>query len=250
MFLNGTEDLAPAEVDVVIDMKIAESLEEGVRRAVGGVVKVLGLPPPSEEQITEGLNAVENYKPGSRKPDEKKRRGDPTRYYALLPELDLFEYLDNLFGSIEAEEELKSAWDLLKQGNRVTERPHVTIVHKNNIEAERALWDRCAALHAMPVNPPMFQATLGKLMWNGRVMAITVEDLTLEDAGAVAGQGEDFLSELPARVSHRLHITVGTAKSSISPVEAKEMVEGSKDGVIIQSLDDTKIRGQIKGLFG
>ena len=25
------------------------------------------------------------------------------------------------------------------------------------------------------------------------------------------------------------------------------MVEGSKDGVVIQSLDDTKIRGQIKG---
>jgi tRNA ligase len=63
MFINNTEDLTPAEVDAVIDMKIGESLAEAIRRAVAGIVKVLGLPFPSEEKIAEGLNAIERYTP-------------------------------------------------------------------------------------------------------------------------------------------------------------------------------------------
>jgi tRNA ligase len=99
----------------------------------------------------------------------------------------------------------------------------------------------------------MFKATLGKIMWNGRVMAITVEDFTLEDAGMVKGQGEEFLSNLPAELVDKMHITVGTAEPEISAVEAMEMVllwnRGSREGVIEQSLDDTVVRGQIKGLI-
>jgi tRNA ligase len=106
-------------------------------------------------------------------------------YYALPPELDLFEYLDNILRNVGIAEGLQQAWGLLKSGNRVTKCPHVTIIHKNNADTNRALWNRCAALHGVAVNPPMFRATLGKIVWNGRAMAITVNDLTLEDAGIV-----------------------------------------------------------------
>jgi tRNA ligase len=218
------------------------------------VVKVLGLQPPSEEKIAESLSAIERYAPQNKKPDEKRKKGDPTRYYALLPELDVFEYLDKIFADADEEDDFRRAWDLLKLGNRVTERPHITIIHKNNIEENRALWNRCAALHAIPLNPPMFKATLSKVMWNGRVMAITIEGVGLEDPGAVVGKGKEFLTNLPAELEHRLHITVGTARVGIQAVEALQMVldwdQGSKDGVIVQDLDDTVIRGQIKGLIG
>jgi tRNA ligase len=252
-FISDTQDLVASEVDAVIDMNIEEGLEEAVRRAVNGLVKVLGLQLPSEEKIAEGLSAIERYTPETKKADEKRKKGDPTRYYALLPELDLFDYLDKVFANVDQEDELRVAWDLLKLGNRVTERPHITIIHKNDIETDRALWDRCAALHAIPINPPMFKATLGKVMWNGRVMAVTLDGLALEDAGEIPGQGEEFLSNLPEELQNRLHITVGTARG-IQAVEAKEMVldwnRGSKEGVVIQGLDDTVIRGQIKGLAG
>jgi tRNA ligase len=153
MFINNTEDLTPAEVDAVIDMKIGESLAEAVRRAVAGIVKVLGLPFPSEEKIAEGLNAIERYTPELRKPDERRNKGDPTLYYALLLELDLFEYLDNILSSVDhIAEELQQAWGLLKSGNRVTKHPHVMIIHKNNVDINRALWNRCAALHGDAVN--------------------------------------------------------------------------------------------------
>lgn len=251
-FINDTQDLVPAEVDAVIDMEVEENLDEAIKRAVNGVVKVLGLQPPSEEKIAESLSAIERYSPENRKPDEKRRKGDSTRYYALLPELDVFEYLDKIFADLDEEDDLKGAWDLLKLGNRVTERPHVTIVHKNDIDTNRALWDRCVSLHAIPVNPPTFKATLGKVMWNGRVMAITIDKLALEDGGAIAGQGEEFLSNFPAELEQRLHITVGTARAGIQAVEAKEMVlNWNKDskGVVMQGLDDAVVRGQIKGLI-
>jgi tRNA ligase len=253
-FINDTQDLTPSEVDAVIDMEIEENLDEAVRRAVNGVVKVLGLVPPSEEKITESLGAIERYAPKNKKPDEKRKKGDPTRYYAFLPELDVSEYLDKIFADADEEDESRRAWDLLKLGNRVTSRPHVTIVHKNNIDENRAVWDRCAALHAIPVNPPTFTATLGKAMWNGRVMAITIDSVGLEDAGGVVGKGKEFLKNLPAELEHRLHITVGTARAGILAVEAMQMVldwnQGSREGVIIQDLDDTVVRGQIKGLIG
>lgn len=250
MFLNTTEDLAPAEVDAVVEMKIGEGMQQSVERAVNGVVKVLGLPSPSDEKIAEGLRAIEHYSPEYRKPDEKKKKDNPIRYYALLPELDLFEYLDKIFTNVDVDPDMKDAWDLLKLGNRVAERPHITIAHKNTIDDNRALWDRCAALHAILVNPPMFKATLSKVMWNGRVMAITVDDLALDVAGENA---EEFLSNLPVDVAESLHITVGTARAGIQAVEAKDMVlrwnQGSKEGVSLQGLDDTVIRGQIKGLI-
>lgn len=249
-FIHDTQDLVPAEVDSVIDMEIEENLDDAIKRAVNGVVKVLRLQPPSEEKIAESLTAIERYSPENRKPDEKKRKGDPTRYYALLPELDVFEYLDKIFADLDEGDDLKDAWDLIKLGNRVTERPHVTIVHKNDIDANRALWDRCVSLHAIPVNPPVFKATLGKVMWNGRVMAITIDELALEDAGAIAGQGEEFLLNFPAELEQRLHITVGTARAGIQAVEAKEMVlNWNKEGLVMQGLDDTVVRGQIKGLI-
>ena len=251
MFINTTEDLVPDKVDAVIDMDVEESLEQAVTRAVKGVANILNLKLPSDEKIAEALLAIEGYVPVVKKSIEKKV--EPTRYFALLPEVDLLEFLEQCLSQVDADEGIKNGWETLKAAGRVTHRPHVTIVHKNNIEAERDLWDRCAALHATSSTPPTFKVTFGRILWNGRVMALSLDEFSVDDINSREEEGAAFVSMLPYEVQQRLHITVGTKSSDIAPVEAREMVHswnmGLKEGVDVQELDDTILRGRIKGLI-
>ena len=247
MFINTTEDLVPDEVDAVIDMDVEENLAQAVARAVKGVAKILGLELPSDEKIAEALLAIEGYTPVVKK-SIKKKKVEPTRYFALLPEVDLVEFLEQRLSQVDVDEGIKNAWETLKADGRVTHRPHITIVHKNNVEAERDLWDRCTALHAMSSTPPTFKVTFGRILWNGRVMALSLDEFSVDDGEG----GAEFVSMLPNEVRQRLHITVGTKSSDIAPVEAREMVQswniGLKGGIDVQELDDTILRGRIKGL--
>ena len=253
-FINDTQDLAAAEVDAIVEMEIEESFRQAVERAVKGVVKILGLELPSEGKITEALHVIEGYVPATKKRDEQRKKAGAPRYYALLPEMDLLDCLDERLSKSDVDKEIRDAWVVLKEGGRVLERPHVTIVHKNSIHTEADLWNRCVALHAQ-VNPPSFMGYLGKVMWNGRVMALTLEDFTVERDGADGSlEGAEFVQRLPPDVRKRLHITVGTMSRDILPVEAKSMIESwkdkSEDGVKILKLNDVVVRGRIKGLFG
>jgi len=157
---------------------------------------------------------------------------------------------------------IKDFWKDLKTHNRVTKRPHITIIHKNNIDAELDLWNRCAALHEISTAVPLFKGTLRNVLWDGRVMAITVEDFEVVEAaeGSSEGsnnnseQGRKFVSNLPDNVRSRLHITVATRYQTIKPVEAKSMVEQWRKGEeqdIIKSFKlpvDHIVYGRIKGL--
>ncbi|KAF8799416.1 hypothetical protein BYT27DRAFT_7263948 [Phlegmacium glaucopus] len=255
MFINSTQELTLSEVDNVIEMELGESLEDAVRRAVQGCVSVLGLEMPSDEKIQEALDVVKGYAPAVKKPDHPKdKKKLDTRYYGLLPEVDLEELLDPILAN-----ENTDFWTKLKADNRVTKRPHVTIVHRNSINQERELWDRCAALHEMKTTS-LFKGRLSNVVWDGRVMAITVEDFDLEGSSSGGSddevqEGHEFVSKLPYDVRERLHITVGTKSEKVPAVEAKAMVqEWRKNGNAennIQSikLDDLIVYGRIKGLM-
>ncbi|KAF8804425.1 hypothetical protein BYT27DRAFT_7169897 [Phlegmacium glaucopus] len=267
MFINSTQELTPSEVDNVIEMELGESLEDAVRRAVQGCVSVMGLEMPSDEKIQEALDVVKGYAPAVKKPDyPKDKKKLDARYYGLLPEVDL----EELLGPFLANENT-DFWTKLKADNRVTKRPHVTIVHRNSINQERELWDRCAALHKMKTTP-LFKGRLSNVVWDGRVMAITVEDFDFEGSsggsddevqeGSASGgsddevqEGHEFVSKLPYEVQERLHITVGTKSEKVPAVEAKAMVQDwRKNGNVennIQSikLDDLIVYGRIKGLM-
>jgi tRNA ligase len=149
----------------------------------------------------------------------------------------------------------------LKTKHRVTKRPHVTIVHRSAIDRERDVWDRCTGLHEMTTaTPPLFKGTLRNVVWDTRVMAITVDDLDLVEASEGSSeesknneQAREFVSNLPDATRSRLHITVATLRDSIKPVEAKSMVEQWRKGEepdIIKSikLDNQVVYGRIKGL--
>ena len=271
MFINSSQELAPSEVDNVVEMELGESLEDAVKRAVKGCVAVMGLEMPSDEKIQEGLNVVRGYAPTLKNlddPNDKKKKKLDAQYYGLLAEVDLEDLLDRAFAN--ENQPIKDFWNGLKTDNRVTKRPHVTIVHRNSIDTERDLWNRCAALHEMSTAVPLFKGTLRNVLWDGRVMAITVEDFDIVEEAAAAAegssgggsnnndsnneQGREFVSNLPDNIRLRMHITVGTRYASIKAVEAKSMVERwrrGKEGDMIKSfkLDvDQVVYGRIKGL--
>ena len=262
MFINTSQELTPREVDNIVEMELGESLEESVKRAVEGCVAVMGLEMPSDEKIQEGLNVARGYAPTLKKPDDpnQKKKLD-ARYFGLLPEVELEELLDRALAN--ENQAIKDVWKEMKTNKRVTKRPHITIIHRNSIDTDRDLWNRCTALHEMSTAVPLFKGTLRNVLWDGRVMAITVEDFDVAEEGSSSSsssgsneneKGREFVSNLQDNIRSRLHITVGTKYESIKPVEAKSMVEQWRKGEELDNIKSIKldvdhiVYGRIKGI--
>ena len=243
-----------SEADATVEMDIGDDLEHSLARAIDGIVRVLGLPRPDAERVGAALAKVRGYKPthttNAKKP-EAKTRATP-RYYGLLAEIDLAEALETHISRREEGGALGEVWGVLKKNGRVAHQPHVTIVHSKQLPEMRALWDRCAALSALPA-PPLFRARLGHVVADERVMAMTVEELRVGDPEEDEGQeGAAFVSMLDSGLRERLHITVGTKDASVTPFEAGALVESFKKGekgVESVRLEDVYVNGRIKGLF-
>ena len=146
---------------------------------------------------------------------------------------------------------IREFWDALKKDKRITRQPHVTIVHRKELPDELTLWERCSALYALPT-PPLFRAHLGHVVADERVMAVTVEELRVDDPEEDEGQeGSTFLSMLDPELRGRLHITVGTQDDSVLPFEAAVLVESfkkGKKGLNNVRLEDVYVQGRIRGL--
>ncbi|KAL1742460.1 RNA ligase-domain-containing protein [Schizophyllum fasciatum] len=279
MFITNTVGLSDREVDAVVDMDMAEPLADAVRRAVAGVVRILGLPAPSEEKVKAGIEAALAYKPqtdgvqdkgetarggkgggkGGKGPDKDAQASavstdaptaKPPRYYGLLAELNLKHALEAAFA---AQPDHAGFWRELTKASRITARPHVTIVHSKNLPAEDELWQRCRALHALPV-PPMFRFRVTHAVWDGRVMALPVEDLALEEETGPSQEGAEFVAKLGHEARERLHVTVGTRDARVNPVEARDVVtrwsKGNRAGIqAIELKEPLIVKGRIKGLL-
>ena len=265
-FLRNTEPLDDGEADETIEMDISEDLEQTLARAIDGVVRMLGLPRPDMERVGVALAKARAYKPtltGTKQVKQAAAKTHPKpRYFALLPEVDLVDALDaQISRHHERGMPLRDFWEALKapQGahGRITRTPHVTIVHsKEQQQQDRApesvaLWERCAALHALAA-PPIFRARLGHVVANERIMAATVEDLCVDDPEEDAGQeGAAFVSQLAHELRERLHITIGTKDSSVPAIEAGALVQSFKKGekgMESVPLEGVYVKGRIKGL--
>ncbi|KAJ7732925.1 RNA ligase-domain-containing protein [Mycena maculata] len=256
-FITKTEPLAPAEVDAVVDMELTDDLGAAVQRAVDACVRILGLPAPAPETVQAALEQARAYAPRVKKPDapapagkKGKGAGAAVRYFALLPEVQLAPLLAPVLADVPF-------WRALQGAGRVAARPHVTLVHKRALEGDApdaqaaAFWARCAGLHAMGA-PPLFRFTLGSVVWNERVMAVTVEGVELAAEGGAGQAGAEFVSQLQEEVRRRLHITVGTRDAHVPPVEAKALVEAWRTGTAtgVQSVELGRVvaTGRVKGL--
>ncbi|KAG2145471.1 RNA ligase-domain-containing protein [Suillus bovinus] len=260
-FIRASEELSDEEVDVSIEMDIEDTLEQAVDRAVTACVSILHLRQPSAEEIDQAVCKARNYVPQTKRPQEEKKKKkdeEPTpRYFGLLPEVDLIDVIGKqMEGASDVPENGKAFWNALVAGHRVPARPHITIVHSKSLPDAIELWERCSQLHRMAL-PPSFTFTLGRLVWNERVMAITVDDFKLDgspnDHSSAGQEGSEFVSKLSEEVRNSLHITVGTRDPEVPPFEAKALVEawrfGKRLGIGSLESDGLTTRGRIKGLF-
>lgn len=257
-FVRDMEELTDSEVDNNIEMVVEESLEAAVARAVDQCVNILRLERPSQEQINEAVAVAKGYAPATRKEVNKseKKTKEP-RYFGVLAELDVETLIAH---QMEQGEDIpyngKAFWRNLVNDKRITERPHITIVHVAELPTAVDLWQRCSALDRLPA-PLLLSFTLGHLLWNDRVMAFTIDDLELAkvpDNDVDPGQEKhEFISQLPAEVRDSLHITVGTANEEVLPYEAKGLVEawrkGKRTGIGSLELEGLSAKGRIRGLM-
>ncbi|KAI0646684.1 RNA ligase-domain-containing protein [Trametes meyenii] len=271
-FIKKSEDLAEDEADVVVPMDIEEGLEDALTRAVDACVKYLGVEKPDQEKMGQALAAARRYEPSKKgnksRGKEKKKDANPAsapaqskktkppaapRYFGIVAEVDLNQVVAPALASASASSLPPAAqtfWASLTANNRVTTRPHVTIVHSKALPGEQALWDRCTALHA-----PLLRFRLGHVVWNDRIMAATVCDLAVDadDPGEADGAAVALVAALPEELRERLHVTVGTRDKNVPPVEARDLVgafrrDGAAKGVYAVPLKDVWVKGRIKGL--
>ncbi|TCD71017.1 hypothetical protein EIP91_000515 [Steccherinum ochraceum] len=267
MFLNQTQELQDDEVDDVIEMDLEEDLESALKRIVDRLVEILGLERPTTEKMGEAVSVIRGYAPSTSttrelgKPSARQKASGP-RYFGLVPEVDL----QKLVGGLQLPESGKAFWEGLVKNKRLGERsPHVTIVHSKDLEGLNGeLWNRCLAL--APLNAPnttLFSFRLGHLLWDGKVMAITITDLAVstdEDVGDGEAEREkakaaavEFVVKLPEEIKQHLHLTVGTREKAIAPYEARLLVgrwrNGKKQGINEVELKDMWVKGALKGLF-
>lgn len=256
MFLQDAEELLESEVDESVEMDVEESLEDALARAVDACVRILDVPRPTTEQMGQALAAARDYSPKTRREakekQEKKEKTKQPRYYALLPEVDVEQILDKRFKGDETSEESGTFYQMLKANGRVTDRPHITIVHEKNLPGEQELWERAKCLSTL-ATPPLFSFKLTDVVWNDRVMAIPVSDIVVsEDDPDPETNGADFVVNLSEELTNRLHITVGTKSKDVPPVEAMDLVvrwkQGEK-GIESCKLGDIWVKGRMKGLF-
>jgi tRNA ligase len=249
MFLTQMEELEDDEVDVMVAMSVEDTLEQAVNKAIDGCVRVLGVERPSKERVDEALQVAMGYAPKTKKPDDWKKEKATPRYFGLLPEVDLVDILSPRLSPQDCD---TSFWEDLLAKGRVTKRPHVTVVHRNSLPGASDLWEQCMRLHRMQ-SPPLFKFHLGHIVWNKRVMAVTVEDIEPASADG-ADSAKEFISNLPHDVRERLHITVGTKDANVPAIEAKTLIEDWRKGVKEDNtrtldLEDVIAVGRVKGLF-
>lgn len=142
-FFTTAEALAADEVDAVVELDVAGSLAENLQTVLRRLGELMpGLPTPSAERVNEVLAKVEAYDPAVKKAlMDAASRSDRTRYYALAPEVDLRvlarQAIDRSTAADEVKDRARAFLDKLEKDGRVTGRPHVTLVHEVEVEAER-----------------------------------------------------------------------------------------------------------------
>jgi tRNA ligase len=171
--------------------------------------------------------------------------GGAVRYFGILPEVDLERVVVGALERLEEEgedgkerrESLEAFWKTLKDGKSVTPRPHVTVVHKNELRGDkggededfvradevqplRNLWDRCAEVYEMN-GAPLYECKLQALLWDGRKMSIAIDELNVEGSTPpTSGEPDDLIESL-----NNLAIDEHTAPSNAQRKVAQGVVD-------------------------
>lgn len=263
---------ADSKFDHVVEMHAEWSQEEALRQCVDALAKIDGLLPPAtglplpDERVTEAVAYAKSWTPSVRKETPAALQPKPrqktaaARYYGISVDVDLEALVDKALPASEKQDP-KSLWSALVKSSRVERHPHVTLVHRNELEGpdetvraqKQAQWDHYAHLVEQAVKGGGQEAaldvevTLGpRLAWDGRAMSIEVSALRAKAEASIA------LSE-----DRGAHITIGTRASDIRPVEGRWLMEAVMNGkkttaaggdIHVVKIDCVKVDGKLAGL--
>jgi tRNA ligase len=256
--------------DEEIRLSVVEDPLTNLKTAVNALWPILGKSEiPDHEHLQQALKDASEY----RIEIVKKLDGvpsNPVRYYALSVELDLEQVvrsaLLDMTGAQEEKEIRSEGTYFLKRlvdTGRIISKPHITIVHQKNVEAEatarvdqhmsdplgmntgigpeQTMWKACLALDKLEA-PTLFDFTATGLIWNDRVMTLVVGNLRPHHEPNAQGSDESEQSRsaydaaakveeaLCRTLTNVLHVTVGTADETIPPFEARGLVETWRRG--------------------
>ncbi|KIR29912.1 tRNA ligase [Cryptococcus deuterogattii 99/473] len=262
----------PAVFEDIISVNVMDSVEVTLTKVVQGLVKSLGLMTPSEDVINQGLEAASLYKPTTPY-HPAARHGKSTRYFAVAPEINLYELTSKAIGPFRDTEKGQSAWlfldELYKRG-RITAKPHVTLSHENNVKAEmearsrtgaceskddselvqspgpeEILWETCKSI-ATSKYSPLYSFSLTHLVWDDRTMAFCLSGLSpmassAEDGAVSPSVCPDLDSVLPQTTRTYLHVTVGTRDVDVPAFESRSLVK-----IVRERLEADEQEGEIE----
>lgn len=231
-FFGSFEEVEAEEADDVVDMEYTDTLEQAVKRAALGIAPILDLAVPDDRRIDEACAAARAYT--VTETGKKKSAPKPPRYFALIPDLNLENFIDdkihhNLKQTPESGVQL---WSHLVQANRLPEHPHVTILHTKERHESEDLWQSCLALRNSAGDiEPTFKITFDHIVWNGDVMALSVSKVEIHEESQEQHRklGEAVITQIPEITARRLHLTIGT-RDGINPFQAASMIAEWRNG--------------------
>ncbi|WVR06422.1 hypothetical protein IAU60_003453 [Kwoniella sp. DSM 27419] len=243
-FLRNFTSPDPALFDQLLEVRVADTPREVLGKIIDGLVDVVGIARPTDADIVAALQAGSTYKPVT--PYHAIGRvGKATRYFGLAPEIDLAEVVGSALAPLPKNDVTSSAHaflEALKEKSRVTAKPHVTLSHEKNVQAEKealaaaeglesstqpgpqsVLWDTCKAL-AEAKYSTLFEYDLTHLIWDDRIMTLALANMRPSSGVATDKGVPDLDSVLPEEVRSVLHVTVGTVSEEVAPYESRGLM--------------------------
>jgi tRNA ligase len=240
-FLRSFTAPDPQDFERVIQVGVEDDALTILRKAVDPLVDILGLPNPDDGTLQAALDKAGEYKTTT--PYHAPARISKTvRYFGLAPEIDLPELVSSLLKRHPDESAQAFLQDLVSK-SRIVAKPHVTLSHENNVQAEKneaadaetpgesqpgphqRCWDQCQALASEGSSTSaMYQYNITHLVWDDRVMSLVID--TLEPSNP-----ETIQLEVPEDYVKHLHITVGTRTEEIPAFESRGIVGAASEGI-------------------
>ncbi|KAL7423003.1 tRNA ligase [Cryptotrichosporon argae] len=231
-FLRNYESADLELFDATISVELLDDPRTALVSVIDGLVDVLKLKRPSEQEIDKALDAAKAYRATPRA-TEMTVPAKRVRYYGLAPELDLSALAALVAAQSMADAAAASARQLVERlgrDERFTKVPHVTLAHEANVAQEKALladaspgpeeraWDACKRVAD---GGGQFEFDVVRAVWDDRLMALLLSPLR-------AGAGTAPLA-LSDTTTEYLHVTVGTVGDEVRGFESRGVIRRARE---------------------
>ncbi|WFD32720.1 RNA ligase (ATP) [Malassezia sp. CBS 17886] len=243
---EGAAGACDEQFSDTIWVDVDEPLDAALQRILARLCPLLGVPMPAPAAVEDALAAARTYTPSVRKPLPKLHSRTcvdelavlPTSYVGIFVHADIAAYVARVLDQHALAEPYVSARGTLaaiRAADRAVARPHVTLLHQQDVGADAGRNAQWAALYAAatraPGERPSVPIVPTTLAWNDRVMALGVR--------------VDVSRFCEGPLLRSLHITVGTTCEDASAYEANALFATGASHVV--SLDDA---GALPGVLG